>query len=751
MKKVLSVLATVLMALTANAQNLNVSIGDVTYKFPASQTGEMTYTDGTTLTIMGKEFAISDITAMKIDFAEVTDNLVTVEYNGSAAAVTVAGNVAQYVTPTVNGAYVSVDQSNTSDVDDDEITYQLSGTSADGQFALSGSYKCTVSLAGVSLTCATDAAISITNGKRIQISAKKNTENTLTDCADGSQKACIYSKGQIQLQGNGVLNVVGKTKHAIKSGDYITVKNLTLNITSAAGDGISCNEYFQMKSGVVTISGVSDDCIQSDLDGTESTGETADHEDEDSGNIYIEGGTLTLTVPSAAKAGKCMKAQGSIFVNGGEVKLNAGGAIDLTDTTDPSYTAGFKADGDFTQNGGEITVNVTGGAGRGIVCDGIFTSAANSTGTLTITNSGATSSSSSYFFTAKGIKAGVVNINGGTIGITMSGAASKGIKADSDDGDGNINITDGTVTVKCTGAGATDQTEKDGKGCACINADNNITISGGTITLTSTGTGGKGIKADQTLTISGGTITAQSSGSNYTSGSYSASSKAIKAGTRTEVANSPAYAPGGGPGGGGGGPGGGDNKNYTYSGGIVINGGTIVAIASSHEAIESKSTIEINGGYVYAQSGDDAINSSSDFTINGGYVMGNSTGNDGLDANGNFYIKGGNVFAVATTSPEVGIDANTEGGFKLYITGGNVVSIGGLESGSSLTGVTSKSASYSKGSWYSFSSGGTTHFYFKVPSNSKMPTGMTLVSGSTPSVSTASSVTSNMWNGYGKY
>ena len=628
MKRVLTILAAALMVLTVNAQNLNVSIGDVTYKFPASQTGEMTYTDGTTLTIMGKEFAISDITAMKIDFAEVTDNLVTVEYNGSAAAVTVAGNVAQYVTPTVNGAYVSVDQSNTSDVDDDEITYQLSGTSADGQFALSGSYKCTVSLAGVSLTCATDAAISVTNGKRIQISAKKNTENTLTDCADGSQKACIYSKGQIQLQGNGVLNVVGKTKHAIKSGDYITVKNLTLNITSAVGDGISCNEYFQMKSGVVTISGVGDDAIQADLDGTVSTGETADHEDEDSGNIYIEGGTLTVKVTAAA---------------------------------------------------------------------------------------------------------------------------SKGLKAA-----GSMTINDGTINVTTTGNGTYDSDDQDAKGCSCLSADSDVTINGGTLTLKSTGSGGKCIKTDQTLTINGGTITAQSSGSNYTSGSYSASSKAIKAGTRTEVTNSSAYAPGGGPGGGGpggggGGPGGGDNKNYTYSGGIVINGGTIVAIASSHEAIESKSTIEINGGYVYAQSGDDAINSSSDFTISGGYVMGNSTGNDGLDANGNFYIKGGNVFAVATTSPEVGIDANTEGGYKLYITGGNVVSIGGLEGGSSLTGVTSKSASYSKGSWYSFSSGGTTHFYFKVPSNSKMPTGMTLVSGSTPSVSTASSVTSNMWNGYGKY
>lgn len=155
-------------------------------------------------------------------------------------------------------------------------------------------------------------------------------------------------------------------------------------------------------------------------------------------------------------------------------------------------------------------------------------------------------------------------------------------------------------------------------------------------------------------------------------------------------------------------------------------------------------------GYIYAESSDDAINSGSDFTISGGYVMGNSTGNDALDANGNFYVKGGNVFAVAASSPEVGLDANTEGGYKLYVTGGNVVAIGGLESGSSLSGVTSKSASYSKGSWYVFQSGGATQFHFKVPSNSRMPSKITIVSGSTPSVSTASSVTSNIWNGYGQ-
>ena len=615
-----------MMTAATFAQTLNVQQGSVTYAFTANG-DDMTYSDGgQTLTIGGKAFTVSDITQITVDETKVSANLVSIVYDGSSAAVTIAGNVAPYVTATVSGAHVSISQTNTAAVDGDEITYQLSGTSTDGEFALSGSYKCTVSLDGVTLTNPSGAAINITNGKRIQLSAKNGTVSTITDGTGGSQKGCIYSKGQIQLQGKGTLNVAGNTKHAIKSGDYISVKNLTLNITSAVGDGISCNEYFLMKSGTVTISGVGDDGIQCDLDGTTSTGVTTDHEDEDSGNIYIEDGTLTVTV---------------------------------------------------------------------------------------------------------------------------TGAATKGIKAA-----GDLVISDGTIAVTTTGNGAYDSDEQDAKGCAGLKADNDITISGGTLTLKSTGSGGKCIKADNVLTISGGDVSATSTGSQYKySSSITASPKAIKAGYKVAQSSSREEAPGGGGGwpGGGGGPGGGgqDNTKYNYYGGIVISGGTVYAKSTNHEAIESKSTIDISDGNVYAESGDDAINAASDFTISGGYVMGNSTGNDGLDANGNFYIKGGNVFAVATRSPEVGIDANTEGGYKLYITGGNVVAIGGLESGGSLTGVTSKSVSYSKGSWYTLKSSSTELFSFKVPSNSSMGSGMTIVTSGTPSVSSGSISGTTIWNGYG--
>jgi len=145
---------------------------------------------------------------------------------------------------------------------------------------------------------------------------------------------------------------------------------------------------------------------------------------------------------------------------------------------------------------------------------------------------------------------------------------------------------------------------------------------------------------------------------------------------------------------------------------IVINGGNIY-VTAKEEGIESKGTITINGGIVYAQAADDAINSGEDFTITGGYVCAYSTGNDGMDANGNFYIKGGLVYAIGARSPEVAIDANTEERKQLYVQGGTIVAIGGLESGSSLT-QSCYQASGSTSTWYALVVGSET-FAFKTP------------------------------------
>ena len=102
------------IATYAEAQTLNVVVGNVTYAIPSSQAGDMNYANGSTLTVMGKTINVSDITRMYVDNSEVEDNTVSVSYNGTSATVTVAGNVAQYVTPTVSGAHVSITQDDAS-------------------------------------------------------------------------------------------------------------------------------------------------------------------------------------------------------------------------------------------------------------------------------------------------------------------------------------------------------------------------------------------------------------------------------------------------------------------------------------------------------------------------------------------------------------------------------------------------------------------------------------------------------------
>ena len=629
MKKIATLLFALVLTIAAVGQSLNITKGGVTYSYGASSLtadSPITFSGGTTMTVGSQTYTISDITASAASSAAAVDNnTVNIVYSGTTATVTAAGNVAPYVTATISGGHVTIAQSNTDAVDGDEITYVLSGTTTDGSLTLGGQYKCTIALNGVTMTNPSGAAINVTNSKRIQLSAKKGTENTLTD-GSGSQKACIYSKGQLQLQGNGTLNVVGNLKHAIKSASYIEIKNLTLNITSAVGDGINCEEYLQMKSGTVTIAGVGDDGIQVDLGGTTSTGETTDHEDEDSGNIYLEGGTLNVTV--TATAAKAVKSEGDLRVSGG------------------------------------------------------------------------------------------------------------------------------TITCSTSGGGEWDSSDLKTKAAACLSADGNMTISGGTLDLTSTGAGGKGISVDGTLTTTGGTVTIATKGNAVVASSSGTISTVSSSSQLDRYTTNYKSLP----------------KGIKADGAIAINGGTFTVATSGAggEGIESKSTMDITDGTIYVQSSDDALNAASTFTISGGNIYAYSTGNDGMDANGNFRISGGNIVAIGAGSPEVGIDANTEGGYKLYITGGNIVAVGGLENNSSLTGVSRSTASYSSNTWYVFKNGSTSAFAFKLPTvsssgggggrggmggfgpgGSSSSSSMTIVAKSTPSISAGTLSGTTIWNGYG--
>ncbi len=511
MKKIYALLTALVLTIAAMGQTLNVRVGNVTYLFPASQTDVMTYADGTTLTIMGKTFTLSDIDVMTVDETSFTDNAIHVEYDGSSATVTVAGNVAQYVTPTISGAHVSITQS-----DDlaEEITYSLSGTSTDGEFYMSGIYKATIELNGLTLTNTTPiysgAAIHIQNGKRIKVKVVNGTTNSLCDATDGTQKGCLYVKGHAEFAQKGTLNIVGNVKHGIKTGEYMTLKNATINVTSAMGDGISCAEYFLMESGTVKIQGTDDDGIQCDIDGDAPTGETTDHEEEDSGNIYIEGGTINVTVTAAAAKG--IKSEGDLRISGGDLTVSTtGGGVWDSDDKKTKASACLSADGNTTISGGTLTLTSTGAGGKGISGDGSLTAKG---GTVTVKTSGnavvATSSgsistvsssqqldrySSDYKSSPKGIKLdGAITISGdAVISVTTTGAGGEGIESKT-----SIDITGGQVTVNSIddAINSSYNTSTNGTG--------DLIISGGCVYVRSTGN--DGLDANGNCYIKGGLV-----------------------------------------------------------------------------------------------------------------------------------------------------------------------------------------------------------------------------------------------------
>ena len=253
-------------------------------------------------------------------------NTVEIKFNGNTATINMASNISSYVTVTSGtSSHVTIVQSSTfqgvnptTDNEDGEIIYLLSGSSTNGSLYLEGSFKCTVTLNALTLANPSGPALNIQNGKRTKLSLKKGTTSTLSDGANEEYNGCIHCKGHLKLSGKGTLNISGNSKHAIYSKEYFEVKNSTVNITAAQKDGIHCKEYFLMESGTLNISNTVEDGIQVELSDDPITGITTDHEDENTGNFYMLGGTLTLS----SYGGKAIKADGSITYSGGTRNFN---------------------------------------------------------------------------------------------------------------------------------------------------------------------------------------------------------------------------------------------------------------------------------------------------------------------------------------------------------------------------------------------------------------------------------------------
>ena len=377
----------------ATAQRLRIHCGPTTFVTSAEKAGQMSIAANGMLQLGETSIATAQIDSITVDRETYNPLAIAVSYSDAGARLTVPCHLKDKLTITVDAAKVGFVQA--ADLQE-EVTYTLSGTSANGSFAMDGEYKAGLVLNGLTLTNTAGPAIDIANGKRINVTLPAGTTTTLTDGAGGLHKACFFINGHAEFAGAGTLKLTGNTKHAYASDEYTQFKpNFgQLNVLKSVSDGLHVEQYLQVQGGKFTFAKVGGDNIDVSI--------TNNPADSLNGQVFIEGGTLTLDV--AADDTKGMKCDSLMTITGGTIKATVSGLgtkgisvgtnlliaqptttatlIDMAvtgttympgDALLESKCRGIKVKGDFTFNGGTIKISATGTKSKAISVDGDYT------------------------------------------------------------------------------------------------------------------------------------------------------------------------------------------------------------------------------------------------------------------------------------------------------------------------------------------------------------------------------------------
>ncbi len=303
------------------------------------------------------------------------------------------------------------------------------------------------------------------------------TINVLTAVKDGLNVCGFNMTG-------GTLNVTNPNGDGIDGDEaFINISggNITVNCTAADVKGLACDSTLTISGGVVnvTVSGdqskgvktkenmfITGGTLTVNANGSVVLEELGSGYDPSycsgikvEGELSISGGTTTVTCSSANAGGKAISCDGDVDISNGTLVLSALGACatytDSTGTTDTYKSATLKSDATITISGG--TISATAG-GRAILADGgivqtggdIVTSVTAS-GFTTI---GSGTSCSDGFAPACFKTDGNIVLTAGTLSCTASGTGGRGIVADGTLTIGSSNANDSLLFVYATTSGA---------------------------------------------------------------------------------------------------------------------------------------------------------------------------------------------------------------------------------------------------------------------------------------------------------
>lgn len=608
------------------------------------------------------------------------------------------------------GDLIETDDSITPTQEDPDFFWSASAYVAnideDNSFpVLTNTYGLDVSYSSSNTTVAT-----IAQDGKITLLSTGSTTISATFAGNGTYKTATASYSLVVTNGTdeGAGNYSFASTGDSSSDDDIsnTVFTRLIRIAYSSGGATVTGDHFgyvTVNGSKVTVNNTGDECIVYELSGNTSNGSFKLYSARKQA-ILLNG--VSITNPDGAVIDNQSGKRTFLMVEGSNTIADGTSAAYSTSNDEDMKAVIFSEGQLVISGGGSLAVNAVNKQEKGCITSDDYVRIMDSP-SLKLTSS----SSAGHGIKGKDY----VQLSGGNLTISVAAAKKKGIASDD-----YVLVQGGTHNISVTGGVAYDSEDAEYKGTAGIKADNYFGMTGGTVTIKNTGTGGKGVHAgsydfdEKTHSvsdsyISGGELTITTSGKE----ANDVSSKGIKIGWVTKSGS-------------------GERAKVTGSAGnLTISGGSVVVSAASSEGIECKGILTISGGETFVtSSGDDAINSLGEMDITGGYVYAYSSQNDAMDANGDLKISGGYVMAICTKgNPEVALDANTEGGYKLYIlSGATVVAYGGLENNFS-SSQTIYSLSGTAGSWNALHNGSSYSAAFKLPA------GVSSVAVTAPSLS----------------
>lgn len=461
-------------------------------------------------------------------------------------------------------------------------TYAVKGA-LDGQILVKAddSDIVVIEMSGAAISSSTDSPIRIVSADKVEISAKKDTDNVVSDNRSAKTfdngevgEGAIYAKADLKIKGTGTLVVTGSYNNGIHTTKDLTIQKLSLKVT-ANNIALKGNDSVTVESGNVV-------AVSQNGDGVKTTETDANKSGKTRGDIALygcgmavyaagdgfsaahdfimaaddEGNMPSVSVYTGAYSGytadtantdsyKGVKSNNEITISAGDISISS-----YDDGLHANYGKAMEAGGvglgNINITGGSITMAVyspegkTGGGKMGPGGHGGWggqktVSGADSIhadGILSISG-GTVNIDSSY----EGLEANVVNISGGE---TVICAVDDGVNACKGQSTPAVNITGGLLDVAVSPDGDVDGIDSNGtytqtggvvitrgpnsQMAAAIDAEGSVSVTGGTLIMLGYGnvqTGGN-VKSYSLSLHSQGTHTVSIGGNSYTFNNSSA-------------------------------------------------------------------------------------------------------------------------------------------------------------------------------------------------------------------------------------